>query len=231
MLKKKIVRLELAYLRDIMEKVYRQTRSYFLETEATPLEDELAIASEVILTRICQLIAVDVPQRNGVHFLDTYYCQLGDNVAKWMWNIMQSSGVTFERPEDVEKRLSAASSIFEDPTKLKHDSEGEEWESEEEDGLIVDEATKDIVTDMLNSCITAAVIALHDLESNTTYGSNFVGAQSVSQTAVRKVTSEETTKTERDKGSKVNFMPRTSSIAVQLRRVKENGEEGAQDTE
>ncbi|XP_065084523.1 uncharacterized protein Rcd7 [Ochlerotatus camptorhynchus] len=231
MLKKKIVRLELAYLRDIMEKAYRQNRSYFLDAAATPPQDELAIASEVILTRICQLIGVDVPRRNGGHVLDKYYCQLGDEAAKWMWHIMQSSGVTFERPEDVEKRLSAASSIFEDQTKLRQGSEGEEWESEEEDDSIKDETTKDIVTGMLESCIAAAVLALHDVESHTTYGSNFVGAQSVSQTAVRSVPSEETTKTEREKGSKVNFVPRTSSIAVDLSRSVVEREEGEQDTE
>ncbi|EAT41806.1 AAEL006592-PA [Aedes aegypti] len=217
-LKKKIVRLELDYLQDIMAKVYRQTRNYFLNDDELPLEDELAIASEVILTKICDLIGVDVPQRDGAHILDKYYCQLGDKAAMWMWRIMQSANVTFERPEDVVKRLSAASSLFEDPTKLKQENI-EESEGEEE--LIVDDSTRDIIKHIVESCIATALLALNNLESDNTTEENSYGVLlSVSQTAIRSAPSEETTKTEREKGSKVNFIPRTSSIKVEMSQLK-----------
>lgn len=215
-LKKKIVRLELDYLRDIMEKVYRRTRNYFLGDEELTLEGELAIASEVILTRLCDLIGVDVPLRDGANVLDKYYCQLGDKAAMWMWKIMQSSGVTFERPEDVVKRLSAASSLFEDPTKMDQENIKEETEADEE--FEVDDSTRGIVMDMLEVSIDRA---FYYMENNNGTEENGFATLSVSQTAIRAAPSEETTKTEREKGSKVNFMPRTSSIAVEDDKVNE----------
>ncbi|XP_062543911.1 uncharacterized protein LOC134211231 [Armigeres subalbatus] len=220
-LKKKIVRLELAYLRDVMRKVYRQTRNYFLDDETPTLEGELAIASEVILTRICELIGVAVPQRDGANILDKYYYQLSDKAAMWTWKIMQSAGVTFERPEDVEKRLSAASSIFEDPTRLKQEDVGE-TEEEDEQFIGLTNSTQDIIKEMLESCIATAILAHHHLEQQ----SAIEGVpQSVSHTAIRGTISEETTKTERDKGSKVNFLPRMSSIAVDPSQLNEQNDE------
>ncbi|XP_058458781.1 uncharacterized protein LOC131435178 [Malaya genurostris] len=211
MLKSRIIRLELGYLRDIMGTVYRKTRDYFLSEENSKLENELSLASEVILVRLCNLIAVDVPQRDSENILDKYYCEMADKLALWMWRIMQSCAMTFERPEDVEKRLSAASSVFEDPTGLREADEVEEIV--EEEILVVDEATRDVAMGMLEICLTTALLAVHEMESQNTDSLPYdvPDGHSVSQTVVICVPSQETANIDREKGSKVNFMPRKSA--------------------
>lgn len=163
-LKRRIVRLELSYLRDIMEKVYRKSRSYFLNVDTPRLENDLALASEIILHKMCDLIGSKVPPRDGGSILDSFYCELSDKIALWMWRIMQSSGVTFERPEDVEKRLSAASSIFEDSSKLRKSAE-EEDDIEEE--IVVDEEAQAVAVQIIEICLAFAVLNLHDMNNAT----------------------------------------------------------------
>ncbi|XP_055533593.1 uncharacterized protein LOC129723415 [Wyeomyia smithii] len=162
-LKRRIVRLEVSYLRDIMEKVYRQTRSYFLNDAHPQLENDLAIASKIILHRISDLVGSKIPRKDGDDMLDSFYCELTDKIVLWMWRIMQSSGITFERPEDVEKRLSAASSIFEDLS-LFRGGDGIEQESIEKE-FLADKETQDIASQILEICIASAFSALHNMKN------------------------------------------------------------------
>ncbi|XP_055629837.1 uncharacterized protein LOC129770786 [Toxorhynchites rutilus septentrionalis] len=220
-LKKRIVRLELDYLRGVMEKVYRLTRNYFLNNEKPNLENELAFASEVILTRICQVIRVKAPERSSKMELDQYYWELADKMALWMWKIMQASDVTFERPEEVDKRLSAASSVFEDPTKRSKKSENEEEVTEEVEELVADDETFNIVEGVIRGCIASAMLAVYELENQTLSGHepSYSGGHSVSQTAMA-ADHNSVSRIESEQASKVNFLLRKSSTNGELMDVK-----------
>ncbi|XP_039443613.1 uncharacterized protein LOC120423765 [Culex pipiens pallens] len=194
-LKNRIIRLELEYLREMMKTIHRKTRSYFLEGEPAKLEGDQALASDVILAKICGLIGVQVPRRDGPNLLDQHYCEMADKMAAWMCRIMQSCGMTFERPEDTARRLSAASSIFEDPRPAREAAAAAE--------------TLSIAMAIVDICLVAAITQAEGGSIgtvSTTASRDGNGGRSVSQ-MVMKAESQETTRTMRDKGSKVNFLP------------------------
>uniref|UniRef100_A0A1Q3FTC4 Uncharacterized protein n=1 Tax=Culex tarsalis TaxID=7177 RepID=A0A1Q3FTC4_CULTA len=194
-LKNRIVHLELEYLREMMKTIHRKIRSYFLEGEPAKLEGDQAIASGIILAKICGLIGVQVPRRDGPNLLDQHYCEMADKMTAWMCRIMQSCGMTFERPEDTARRLSAASSIFEDPRPAREAAAAAEKLS--------------IAMAILDICLLAAVTQAEggSIGTVSTAGTREdSGGRSVSQMVMR-AESQETTRTMREKGSKVNFLP------------------------
>ncbi|XP_055609014.1 uncharacterized protein LOC129756224 [Uranotaenia lowii] len=174
-LKKRIIAMEIDYLRDTMYTIYRQSRDYFLLPLEAELEGDLDIASGIILGKMCNLIGLQIPKRNSDNIMDTFFCELADKLVLWMWKIMQASDVSFEKPEDEIRRLSAASSIFVDPTLDRTSSKA----ATEEEDLLTDAESLSIIRQILESFINLAILEGQDLTEFVNSMQSIGGASSL----------------------------------------------------